>query len=132
MLLVAFEIYYQIFKFLKPDPFTYPIEIMTVKDFTNRVVLEGQKLVILDDLVLEVADYMDNHPGGRFLLEHNIGRDISKFFYGGYGLDGNILSSGSLRNTHSNIARVQVNTLVIARLVASNEDTKVPNFLAKV
>lgn len=109
-----------------------PKEIMTVKDFTNRVVIEGQKLVILDDLVLEVADYMDNHPGGRFLLEHNIGRDISKYFYGGYGLDGNILSSGSLRNTHSNIARVQVNTLVIARLVASNEDTKVPSFLAKV
>ena len=132
MLLVAFEIYYQIFKFLKPDPFTDPKEIMTVKDFTHRVVLEGQKLVILDDLVLEVADYMDNHPGGRFLLEHNIGRDISKFFYGGYGLDGNILSSGALRNTHSNIARVQVNTLVIARLVASNEDTKVPSFLAKV
>jgi len=132
VLLVVFEIYYQIFKFLKPDPFMEPKEIMTVKDFTNRVVVEGQKLVILDDLVLEVADYMDNHPGGRFLLEHNIGRDISKYFYGGYGLDGNILSSGSLRNTHSNIARVQVNTLVIARLVASNEDTKVPSFLAKV
>ena len=106
MLLVVFEIYYQIFKFMKPDPFTQPNETMTVEEFTSRVVLEGQKLVILDDLVLEVDDYMDNHPGGRFLLEHNIGRDISKYFYGGYGLDGNILSSGSLKNTHSNIARV--------------------------
>ena len=102
-----------------------------MEDFTKRVAVEGQKLVILDDLVLEVADFMDNHPGGRFLLEHNIGRDISKYFYGGYGLDGNILSSGSLKNTHSNIARVQVNTLIIARLVAVN-DEKVPSFLAKV
>jgi cytochrome b involved in lipid metabolism len=33
---------------------------------------------------------MENHPGGKFVIEHNIGRDVSKFFYGGYSLDGNL------------------------------------------
>ena len=78
---------------------------MTLAEFSQKVSLELKKLVILDNLILDVGDYMDNHPGGKFLLEHNIGRDISKFFYGGYGLDGNVLASGSLKNTHSNVAR---------------------------
>ena len=84
---------------------------------------------MLDNLVLDVGDYMDNHPGGKFLLEHNIGRDISKFFYGGYGIDGNVLASGSLKNTHSNIARVQVQTLVIAKLAETGE---APIYTAKI
>lgn len=65
--------------------------------------------------------YMDNHPGGKFLLEHNIGRDISKFFYGGYGLDGNLIQNGTLKNTHSNMARLQIETLIVARLVQSDK-----------
>jgi cytochrome b involved in lipid metabolism len=31
--------------------------------------LNGEKLVILDDLVLDVGQYIWNHPGGKFLLE---------------------------------------------------------------
>ena len=26
------------------------------------------------------------HPGGRFMINKTVGRDISKFFYGGYQL----------------------------------------------
>jgi cytochrome b involved in lipid metabolism len=76
-------------------------------------------LVILDNLVLDVSDYMMNHPGGKFLLEYNIGRDISKFFYGGYSQDGNLISNGtaSMAYTHSNLSRLQVNTIAIARLI---------------
>ena len=44
-------------------------------------------MVILDDLVLNVEKFKCEHPGGRFLLEHSIGRDISKYFYGGYTLE---------------------------------------------
>jgi len=36
-----------------------------------------------------MSSYAFQHPGGAFLLEYNVGRDISKFFYGGYALDGN-------------------------------------------
>ena len=30
---------------------------------------DGKKLVILDDLVLDVSLFAANHPGGRFVLE---------------------------------------------------------------
>jgi cytochrome b involved in lipid metabolism len=41
----------------------------------------------LDDLILDISKYQFYHPGGAFLLKYNIGRDISKFFYGGYQLE---------------------------------------------
>jgi cytochrome b involved in lipid metabolism len=41
---------------------------------------------LLDDLVLDVSDYMEVHPAGKELLECSIGRDISRYFYGGYSL----------------------------------------------
>jgi cytochrome b involved in lipid metabolism len=71
------------------------------------------ELVVIDDLILDVSHFMMNHPGGKFLIQFNIGRDISKFFYGGYVLE----ATSSMRpHTHSNVARSIVNTLVIARL----------------
>ena len=56
---------------------------MSIGEFNTRV-SQGEKLVILDDLVLDMRPYLYNHPGGAFVIEHNIGRDISKYFYGGY------------------------------------------------
>lgn len=74
-------------------------------------------MVILDELVLDVTEYMDNHPGGRFVMEHNNGRDVSKYFYGGYSMDGNLIYKGAKSHNHSNIARATVESLTIARLV---------------
>lgn len=77
---------------------------------------------------------MDYHPGGKFLIEHNIGRDISKFFYGGYALDNNDVKGGFKVYTHSNMARLVIETLMIGRLTPTpNQITKcvespVPHF----
>ena len=46
----------------------------------------GEKLVILDNLILNLNGYERYHPGGKFTLMKNLGRDISKFYYGGYAL----------------------------------------------
>lgn len=85
---------------------------MTIEVFNERV-KNGQQLVILDDLVLDISRYQFSHPGGKFVLAHNIGRDISKFFYGGYSME-------SLQKhkpyTHSNIAKIIVNGIIVARL----------------
>lgn len=63
-------------------------------------------------MVLDISEFIDCHPGGRFVLNTNVGRDISKFFYGGYCLEDNLkgLSEGY---NHSNYARVIVNDLVV-------------------
>ena len=70
-------------------------------------------------MVLDIADFAYHHPGGAFLLEYNVGRDISKFFYGSYALDGNKAKPGepNERHAHSNIARLWSNKLAVAALV---------------
>jgi hypothetical protein len=61
--------------------------------------------------VIDLSKFKFNHPGGKFVLEHNVGRDISKFFYGSYMLENNVT-----RHLHSNIARRIVNEITIGRL----------------
>lgn len=74
----------------------------------------GKHLVILDEYVLDVSKYLNVHPGGKFVLQHTIGQDISKFFYGGYSLEGNLQAKPIRGYNHSNIARLIVNDLIIA------------------
>ena len=63
---------------------------MHVKEYTAQQVdigvEKGEKLVILDNLILNLNGYERQHPGGKFTLIKNLGRDISKFYYGGYAL----------------------------------------------
>ena len=58
--------------------------------FTNeqvdKGVAAGIPLLIFDNLVLNLNGYDKFHPGGKFVLKQNFGRDISKFFNGGYSL----------------------------------------------
>jgi len=69
--------------------------------------------VILDGYVLDVGKFFDTHPGGKFSLEHNIGRDISKFFHGGYTLE---FTQKLHTYKHSSDARRLANKLIVARL----------------
>ena len=72
----------------------------------------------MDDLVLDVTKFQSSHPGGKFLIERNIGRDISKYFHGGYSFEP---LQNSKDHTHSNYARTIVNDLVVARYVGKRD-----------
>lgn len=48
------------------------------------------------------------------MLQHNIGRDISKFFHGGYSLENNLGPNPAKGYTHSALARIVVNDLAVA------------------
>ncbi len=58
---------------------------ITWQEFEKRVA-KGERLVILEHMVLDIKDYPMYHPGGKFVLEKNIGRDITKFYYGAYAM----------------------------------------------
>ena len=91
------------------------------EEFYDRI-NKGEKLVLLNDMVLNVTKYMYNHPGGKFVISQNVGRDITKFFYGGYQME----NYGNLKPYfHSNIARSVVNDLIIGQL-----NVKAPKFVA--
>jgi hypothetical protein len=72
--------------------------------------------MILDDLILDVADFYRVHPGGKFVIEHCIGTDVAKFFYGGYSLEDNMKPKPAFGFKHSNYARMIANDIAIARL----------------
>lgn len=57
---------------------------------------------------------MEYHPGGRFVINQSVGKDISKFFYGGYSLEGNLNGGIADGHNHSYYARRIVNDLTIA------------------
>ena len=77
----------------------------------------GEKLVILDDFILDVSVFISEHPGGSFVIKKNIGRDVSKFFYGGYSLENIVNPVPNYK--HSNEARRIVNKLIIGKLIDS-------------
>ena len=49
------------------------------------------------------------------MISHNIGRDISKFYHGGYSLEENFLETPAKVHTHSTYADRIVKELAIAR-----------------
>lgn len=55
----------------------------------NEMVSQGANLVLMNELVLDIQDYGLHHPGGKFIIRNNIGRDISKFYYGAYSIQDN-------------------------------------------
>lgn len=92
-----------------------PAKVMTTHEF-EQALEAGQKLMILDDLILDVSEFYKVHPGGKFVIEHNVGTDIAKFFYGGYSLEDNMKSTPAQPFRHSNYSRMIANDLAIARL----------------
>lgn len=52
----------------------------------NERLTKGEQLVILEELVLDVTHFKGSHPGGEKVFTSSLGRDVSKFFYGGYSL----------------------------------------------
>ena len=113
LFLIIGEIIYQC-QLYKMVPFAEPAGSMGPQELQQALV-NGRKLVILDDLVIDVGKFIDEHPGGRFVLMHNIGRDISKFFHGGYSLEDNLGGQPARGYTHSSLARIVVNDLAIAK-----------------
>lgn len=79
------------------------------------MIRNGHKLVILDDLILDVSKFILLHPGGQFSLRQNIGRDVSKFFHGGYSLEN--INDPVKNHKHSRDARTIVNSLIIGKFV---------------
>lgn len=113
------ELYYWLM-LRREDPFVQPKLVISQSEFDNRL-KRGEQLVVLDNLVLDVSRFKNNHPGGRFLLEYNVGKDISKYFYGCY-----IMEVGTYLKpwTHSNQARKVINTISIGQLSGGDNANK--------
>ena len=84
-----------------PEKLEYEVEI-------------GTPLVVFDQFVLNCSWFEKIHPGGRFTLQKNYGRDISKFYYGGYVL---VNGKGIMAYNHSPVALEIVKNMVVGTMI---------------
>jgi hypothetical protein len=78
----------------------------------------GKNLVTIDNLVLDLGSFAIIHPGGKFALQRSVGRDISKYFYGGFYILG---ENGSQEpHRHSLKAFGIAKRMVVARLAGQD------------
>jgi len=54
------------------DSFNKVQKNMTIEEFESAIA-SGSKYVILDEFVLNLEGFIEYHPGGKFVIEHNIG-----------------------------------------------------------
>jgi len=70
-IILFFEFFYQIY--LTKEVNLEPSKILNKKyislnEFKNLVEKKGEKLVILDDYIIDIANFLTIHPGGSFSL----------------------------------------------------------------
>ncbi|KXS20078.1 hypothetical protein M427DRAFT_142907 [Gonapodya prolifera JEL478] len=83
---------------------------VTWDDF-NRQVLEGKRYVVIRDVVYDIGNWMDRHPGGKRILEKVMGTDCTDYFLGS-SVPGAVLSG----HTHSRVAEFQLNDMACGRI----------------
>jgi len=75
----------------------------------KRACEQGSSLIVVDGIVHDVANFIDDHPGGKALIQAYLGKDATWAFHGGvYG--------------HSNGARNLITAFRVGKIV---EDKKV-------
>ena len=69
-----------------------------------------------------MGEYEKFHPGGKFTLSKNVGRDISKYFYGAYKL---VNLPNEELHSHSPSAMAIANSMIIGHLKGQGELRKI-------
>lgn len=49
---------------------------LTTKD-VETLLFKGKQIVVMDGNVLQLDAWLDDHPGGRLVIQHMVGRDAS-------------------------------------------------------
>jgi stearoyl-CoA desaturase (Delta-9 desaturase) len=78
-------------------------------EYRHRI-QHGEKLVVVEGVVHDVALFMEEHPGGAALIQAHIGKDASAIFNGGM-------------YNHSNAARNLLATMRTASIAGGMEKT---------
>lgn len=89
------------------------LEPMTMETFLDVSRL-GKALCLVDGRILDITDFIDNHPGGPDLLRYVKGSDITGELLGERDVDG-------LRHVHSKGAMSLLKRYVIAKLVGESK-----------
>ncbi|OOQ86484.1 Acyl-CoA desaturase [Penicillium brasilianum] len=85
------------------------LPVWSLERYTQKV-NDGHRLLLIDGVVHDVAQFVDQHPGGKALLLEHIGKDATRLFHGN-GI-----------HAHSNAAENLLSTMRLARISQSSEN----------
>lgn len=60
------------------------VAVMSVDEFKIMITDKKSTVMLIENNVIELKDWDQFHPGGKFVLHKNFGRDVTKYWYGGY------------------------------------------------
>ncbi|KAJ3312084.1 hypothetical protein HDU93_005068, partial [Gonapodya sp. JEL0774] len=93
-------------------------------DDVNNAVLEGEQLIVIDDIIYHIESFLSVHPGGTRGLKAYIGQDASRVFAGAEPMSAAPsekpqadLHLPSIVHAHSRVARYQLQSMEYGRLV---------------
>jgi stearoyl-CoA desaturase (Delta-9 desaturase) len=84
---------------------------MISKETFNEMLEEGFKLVVINGLVHDASEFVDDHPGGRVILDSMVGKDATSQFNGGV-------------YSHSNAAHNLLSQMRVGRMVKDMDSKK--------
>ncbi|KAJ3409447.1 hypothetical protein CcCBS67573_g01266 [Chytriomyces confervae] len=87
---------------------------MTIDEVKQKVAETEIKLIVISNIVYDVTNFMDEHPGGKAFLKISIGKDATAAFNGGV-------------YDHANAARNLMSSMRYATLVGSGGDGVSPD-----
>ena len=115
------------FKLVEGEQLLHMIADNDLKAWTpleiEQAVEGGDTLVICDNLVLRTDGYEKIHPGGKFTIRKNFGRDIAKFYYGNYALTNGMLTTP---HTHGGQANLILRSMIVGVIEDQHDAVEEP------
>ncbi|KAG5175955.1 hypothetical protein JKP88DRAFT_337050 [Tribonema minus] len=93
------------------------VTTITMEQFNDRV-LQGEKLLLVNDAVIDVHEYMKVHPGGSKVMKESIGCDVTKEVLGVRGMEQGLHKQA---HKHSAKAWAAIQKLVVAYVDKEDE-----------
>ena len=88
------------------------LQTMSPDEFLIQV-RGGKQWAMYNQYVVDVSSLLSTHPGGRFVIEKNIGREIGKYLYGAYTVE----SSSMSPHAHTRYAFDSLKRLIIGKII---------------
>ncbi|CAG8561807.1 hypothetical protein RhiirA5_357764 [Rhizophagus irregularis] len=89
------------------DPSSLPV--ITYEQYKQKQEQEGKEWILVDEYVLDVSSFKDDHPGGAKILKNYYGKDSTKAFHGGL-------------NDHSKAANTMTAMFRVAKIEKSQKE----------
>uniref|UniRef100_A0A7S3KIP2 Cytochrome b5 heme-binding domain-containing protein n=1 Tax=Euplotes crassus TaxID=5936 RepID=A0A7S3KIP2_EUPCR len=87
VMLFALEIFYRMrFRYTKKGVLNKRVQNYSYNEY-RKMLSSGRKLALFNDYILDISSFINEHPGGAFVMRATVGSNMGKYFYGGSSME---------------------------------------------